>query len=215
MIRVDPSSIKVIIFDLGGVLLDIDYTLMYRDFSRLTGLSEEEIKCDPFWIDLVGNFETGKISSENFIWNIQQKALFPKPQGLEVIRAWNSMLIGWNSEKFEFLLKLKKHYSLFLLSNINELHLQWVHRDLTNNHGISDFESRFFDGVVYSHIAGLRKPDQAIFQYINERYNLESETLLFIDDMTVNVNAASIFGWNTYLHDPTQDLIGTISDWLS
>ena len=156
---------------------------------------------------LVWEFETGKMNTETFIWNIQHLCSDPKPQGYDVVLAWNAMLLGWDDKKFEFLDQLRKKYKVFLLSNTNTLHLEWVGRDLKSKHGITDFETRFFDKTYYSYEIGLHKPDPAIYQYVLSDAGIKAEESVFIDDSMVNIQAAAALGIHVYHHRPEKDLI--------
>jgi len=200
--------IKYIVFDFGGVLLDIDYQRTYDALSRLLNLSfEPDLLPDDVKKVLI-DYETGHLQTESFIWNIQRwnkSNNTPLPD--EIISAWNAMLIGWNPDKFAFLMALKEKYSLYLLSNTNELHLNWVYNNLRDNHNIIDFDYRFFTKTYYSHQIGMRKPNEDIFNFVIQDKKLNPSEILFIDDIEANVEGGKSAGWQTYHHDPTEDLI--------
>ena len=199
--------IKNIIFDFGGVLLDLDIQRSYDALGKITGQSYTLESLPPAFKERVVAYETGKINTESFIWFWQNICHPNVPQGDEIIRAWNAMLLGWQPEKFDFLDSLRKHYRIFLLSNTNALHLEWVKRDLKNNHGITNFESRFFDHAYYSHEMGLHKPDAAIYTAVLQDAGLEPSETLFIDDNVSNVQSAASIGIHVYHHDPKKNLI--------
>lgn len=199
--------IKNIIFDFGGVLLDLDMQRSYDALGKLTGQSYTLETLPPAFKERVVAYETGKINTESFIWFWQNVCHPNVPQGDEIIRAWNAMLLGWQPEKFAFLERLRSHYRVFLLSNTNPLHLEWVKKDLKNNHGISDFESRFFDKVFYSHEMGLHKPDVETYKTVLRDSVLEASQTLFIDDNVLNVQSAASLGIHVYHHNPKKSLI--------
>lgn len=202
------KTIKNIVFDFGGVLLDLDYQRTYDALSRLLNVSfEPDLLPDDVKKVLI-DYETGHLQTESFIWNIQQWNKSNKtPQPVEIISAWNAMLIGWNPDKFAFLMALKEKYSLYLLSNTNELHLNWVYNNLRDNHNIIDFDYRFFTKTYYSHQIGMRKPNEDIFNFVIQDKKLNPSEILFIDDIEANVEGGKSAGWQTYHHDPTEDLI--------
>lgn len=202
------KTIKNIVFDFGGVLLDLDYQRTYDALSRLLNVSfEPDLLPDDVKKVLI-DYETGHLQTESFIWNIQQWNKSNKtPQPVEIISAWNAMLIGWNPDKFAFLMALKEKYSLYLLSNTNELHLNWVYNDLRDYHNIIDFDHRFFTKTYYSHQIGMRKPNKDIFNFVIQDKKLNPSEILFIDDIEANVEGGKSAGWQTYHHDPTEDLI--------
>ena len=195
---------KNIVFDFGGVLLDLDPESTWKALSELLEI-EDISKCIKDNQQLLDNFEIGKIRYENFLWNLQRLGKkVPDPR--KTINAWNAMLKGWNKEKLILLEKLKVEYNLFLLSNTNEMHLQWVMSDLRINHGIADFKTRFFKKVIFSHEVGFKKPDPTIFQYLLSEANILPEESLFIDDLPANVEAASKLGFQSILHQRNASL---------
>ncbi len=207
------KKIQNIVFDFGGVLLDLDYTKTYEALSSLLGL-EFLPTYTPETSNFLHEYEIGKINTETFIWNLQRLAKKDVPIGQDVIKAWNAMLLGWQPPKFDFLLSLRKKYRTYLLSNTNELHLTWVLNDLKKHHNIVDFDKTYFDKTYYSHLIGMRKPDSEIFEYVTQDAGLDPEETLFIDDLEVNTLAAMDSGWKVYQHDPKDDLIKVFAEKL-
>ncbi|MBK8625930.1 MAG: HAD family phosphatase [Saprospiraceae bacterium] len=199
--------IENIIFDFGGVLLDIDYQRTYDALSTLLKVNFDVVNLPSATQNALADFETGKINVETFIWNLQRLATEDVPIGQDIIKAWNAMLIGWNPAKFEFLLSLRKRYNVYLLSNTNELHLEWVYKDLKHNHGIIDFDQTFFNKTYYSHLLGFKKPDKEIFEWVTQDLQLDISQTIFIDDLAHNIIGAAAIGWQTYQHNPKEDLI--------
>lgn len=201
------TMIKNIIFDFGGVLLDLDMQRSYQALGKITGKDYTlETLPDSFRQKVVA-YETGKISTETFIWFWQNQCHPVIPQGDEIVAAWNAMLLGWQPAKFEFLDNLRTRYKVYLLSNTNVLHIEWVRRDLRKNHGISNFESRFFDKAYYSFELGEHKPDAKIFEKVLHDASILPEETLFIDDALINVQAAARLGIHGYHHNPQKNLI--------
>jgi len=201
------AQIKNIVFDFGGVLLDIEYRQTYDALQMLLGTTFDPNTLSPESHKALHDFEIGNISVETFLWNLQQLAVKEMPHGIDLIRAWNAMLIGWDEAKFDFLLELKTKYNLFLLSNTNELHLNWVYQDLKNKYKILDFDTRFFNKTYYSHLIGKRKPNADIFIFVQEDSQLNPAETIFIDDLKENIEAAQGLGWMTYHHNPKDNLI--------
>lgn len=206
------KDFKNIVFDFGGVLLDIDYNKTYVALENLMGIGFDPNTLSPNSLKVLHNFEIGSISVETFLWNLQLISTNEMPQGLDLIKAWNAMLIGWDTEKFEFLLDLKTKYNVYLLSNTNELHLNWVYQDLKTNHNIEDFDTRFFHKTYYSHLIEKRKPNADIFEFVQNDSLLNPSETLFIDDNKENVDAAKSLGWHTYHHNPKENLIDVFKD---
>ena len=209
------QTIKNIIFDFGGVLLDIDYQRTYDALSQLLNVRFEPDHLPNDAKKVLFDFETGHINTESFIWHIQRwNNATTTPQAEEIILAWNAMLIGWDHDKFAFLKELKKKYALYLLSNTNALHLNWVYNDLKSNHDIIDFDHRFFTRTYYSHLIGMCKPNKDIFKFVHQDARLNPTETLFIDDIEANVKGGMSAGWHTYHHDPNEDLINIFQNKL-
>jgi glucose-1-phosphatase len=209
------ENIENIIFDFGGVLLDIDYQ---RTYDALTNLLQIDVNIEKLPSEtkkVFNDFETGKINVETFIWNLQRLATKDVPIAQDIIKAWNAMLIGWNPAKFDFLLSLRDRYKIYLLSNTNELHLEWVRKDLKYNHGIIHFDNDFFDKTYYSHLIQLKKPDKEIYEFVTYDLSLDPGKTLFIDDILPNIEGAASIGWKTYHHNPKEDLMDVFQNKLN
>ena len=207
--------IKNIIFDFGGVLLDLDYEKTFAELTEVMGvkMSFDEIPAQIFKVML--GYEKGEINTETFLWNLQKESTKLTPHPDKLINAWNAMLLGWNADRFEFLLSLQEEgYRVFLLSNTNELHLEWVYRDLKNTHKINNFDTRFFDGTFYSHKMHLRKPEIGIYDRVIAEAELDPTESLFIDDNSDNISAAKLAGLHAVLHDPKTEIIEQLPVYL-
>ena len=118
------QGVKNILFDLGGVLFHIDYQRTIDAFKKL-GITDFEKHFTQYQQnDLFDSFETGKISSSIFVKEL--KEFLPSCSDQEIINAWNAMLIGLPQEYLKLLEELAKKYRLFLLSNANQIHIQFV-----------------------------------------------------------------------------------------
>lgn len=195
------APFKNILFDFGGVLLDLDINKSFIELSILLDLDPNELQnlindMMPFML----KYEKGEIGSETFIWNVQK--LTHKEVNIKaLIEAWNAMLLGWNPTKLDFLSKISKVYPCYLLSNTNELHMEWVMKDLKSNHGIIDFNQKFFVKTYYSFIIGMRKPDLEIYDFVARNAGILPEETLFLDDNLQNVEAAASVGFQVIHHE--------------
>ncbi len=200
-------NLKNIVFDFGGVLLDIDYNKTYNALSRLLGFDFAPSNLSSDTQKVLNEYEKGEITTPVFLDYIKSVSRGKTLMDQEITDAWNAMLIGWNPAKFELLWSLRKNYKLYLLSNTNEMHLDWVYQDLKSKYGIEDFDIRFFDKTYYSHLIGCRKPDLEIYEFIKNSESFIPGDTLFVDDLEANISAAKMVGWSTYHHDPNQDLV--------
>jgi putative hydrolase of the HAD superfamily len=189
------TGIKHIIFDLGGVLLNIDYSLTEKAFieTGITNFPElySQLKQTP----LFDNWEMGKISREEFIGTLREVASAPVTDA-QIVSAWDAMLLDYPVRRLQILQQLRLYYDLFLLSNTNEIHEAAFNQILMQEHGIPNI-GVFFDRVYLSHRVGLRKPMREIFERVLEENNLKPEQTLFIDDSLQHIEGAKLLGIQT------------------
>lgn len=205
-------KIRNIIFDFGGVLFNIDYRNTEQGFSKLISKDFSFKKASGLKRSL-RQYETGKINTETFIWNIQ-KLCGQDVQGRDVMKAWNSMLLDMPKERFEYVKKLREKYKVFLLSNINEMHANWVDRYLKKNYGLVNWQEEYFDKVYYSHEIHLRKPTKSIYRFVMKDANIKGSESLFIDDLDENVLAARSVGLIAVQHNPKDEIIKKLDSYL-
>ena len=193
-----------IIFDLGGVIIDLDYQKTIDAFVELGMNNFETIYSQAAQQKLVNDFEIGQISPQYFI-NQLLPFLKNGTSPNKVVEAWNAMILSVPLAKIELLEKLKKKYPLFLLSNTNDLHVPLVRKEWAK---VTDkpMES-FFNKIYFSHELHLRKPNADIFETVCERENLNPKTTLFIDDSIQHIEGAASIGLKTYHLKKSTDLI--------
>jgi len=197
------SKFDAIIFDLGGVILNLDYQLTIDAFKKL-GLEDfDTMYTQAKQSDLFDRFETGQISSQHFI----NKLLPFLPNHVtpnQVVHAWNAMILDFPIERLQFIEKLKTEKSIYLLSNTNEIHLDAVNRSLAKV--VEKPLSDYFTEVYYSHEVKMRKPHHMIFDFVCNQNNLDPSKTLFIDDTIGHIEGAKSFGLNTF-HLTKKDVI--------
>ncbi len=189
------EGIKNIIFDLGGVILNIDYNLSVQAFERLGMSNFEEMYSKMQQNDLFDKLETGIINRKEFITEIQKLS----PQQIhesDIINAWNAMLLDFPLRRLQILQQLQLHYNTFLLSNTNEIHEAEFNRRLQQTCGYPTM-AVFFDKIYLSHRVGLRKPGKEIFEKILIENNLKAAETLFIDDSLQHIEGAKLVGIQT------------------
>lgn len=197
------QNIRHIIFDLGGVLLNLDVEGCTRAFEKaglkdirsvLTGTNEGGI---------FSEYERGEIGTPEFRDGIRQLA----SQSLtddEIDRMWVNELLDIPQEKLDLLVSLRSKYDIYLLSNTNELHWQHVVESLLpqQNYRVEDL----FKETFLSFRMKLAKPDPEIFREVLRQAGLKPEETLFIDDSAVNCQAAQSVGIQTEHDKPGNDL---------
>ncbi|MBP6335308.1 MAG: HAD family phosphatase [Bacteroidia bacterium] len=188
--------IRNIIFDLGGVLFDINYQNIIDDFKKLGIQQFDSLYTQLKQDHLFDQLETGAISASQFRDTIRSiaKQDFDDSQ---IDLAWNSILIGFPQRNVNLLLELKKQYRIFLLSNTNEIHETAFRKMFQAEHESRDFDL-LFEKVYLSHRIHLRKPDPEIFNLVLRENNLILEETLFIDDSLQHVKGAESIGLHSY-----------------
>lgn len=207
------SSIKNIIFDFGNVLIDLNMPKLEQEYLQLFGASDSE-RTKVMLVDsgLLPNYETGKITEEEFLKGF--KAITNKPEvTTEQIKAvWNAMLGDIPKERIEMIQRLKKDYGIYMLSNINQTHADWIHHYLEHTFGLTEEAWRaHFDIMYYSHEIGHRKPEDSIYEYLLSDSQLNPAECIFIDDLKENTLAAQKFGIQTYTHVPTDNIVEVVA----
>jgi glucose-1-phosphatase len=203
--------LKNIIFDLGNVIIDIDFPRSEQELKRILTNDLEEKLYNINQNDLFLRYEVGNITETEFLATLKNISEH-EVENQAIIDAWNAMLIGFKSARFEMLLRLAKKYNLFVLSNTNKTHIDWVHNDLKNNHNIVDYETNFFKKVYYSHEINLRKPNVEIYEYVLRDANLVAEETLFIDDNFDNIEAAKTLNIQTIHHLLGNEIVDALQD---
>ena len=181
------KNIKNIIFDLGGVILNIDFKRT-EDALKELGIDNFSTYMSKVHISsFFKEYEMGKIDDAAFIKSIQ--SLSPKPlTEAEVINAWNALLLDFPQERIELLRTLKKKYRLFLLSNTNLIHYRKYQEQIYLQTG--GYLEDLFEKTYYSHSVHLSKPDVAIFQLVIKENKLIPAETLFVDDTESNLPGA-------------------------
>ena len=199
------NKYKNIIFDLGGVLLNIDYSLEVNEFIELGIKDFEKLFSEPNHKQLFDFMDKGSISASDFRKTINSRLKSPAADYL-IDEAWNAMLLDLPPARLDLLKRLKATHRTFLLSNTNQIHVHAIHRYLEKEYGINDL-SPFFEKVYYSYQTGMRKPEAGIFKLVLEENNLNAHETLFIDDSIQHIEGAKKLGIETYWLDTTKESI--------
>lgn len=201
------TGIRNIIFDFGGVLLDIDIRRTVDAFRRLGLCDLKSAEIHPQNAGVFVQLELGKITQEQFVATLQSHipAGKPVPTTAQILDAWNALLLNYDWRRFELLDRLRESgYRVFLLSNTNQPHREYfIDKFNRENPAGRSFES-YFDRLFYSDAMHLRKPDPEIYLTTLREAGIEAGDTLFIDDNMPNTDAASELGIKTvHLVTPT------------
>jgi len=191
------QNIKTIIFDFGGVIIDIDPQITIQKLQELGFTNVEKIRSKDFIDDIVRKFERGIFTPEVFRHRLRV-FLEIEITDQQIDDAWNALIYDIPAERIEVLEQVKKNYKMFLLSNSNELHYDIYVRDLQLRFGYREFDE-LFDKAYFSFDTHLSKPDPEAFEFILYQHELDPAETLFIDDNEDNIKAARDLGIKTYL----------------
>lgn len=191
--------IKTLLFDFGDIFINLDKEGAMQnalDLFELKDFSEEMIAFNSF-------YEQGLISTEEFLEFYHEN--FPKLTTDQILDAWQYILKDFPKHRLEFIKQLAadKKFKLILLSNTNELHINWVKEKVSF---YEDFKN-CFNGFYLSHEIKLRKPNLDIYQFVLDAHQLDANEVLFIDDTEENILGASKLGIQTWhLNPKNQDI---------
>lgn len=207
------ANIKNIIFDLGNVIVDLDIPRTRHEMSRLMRHADRLPDIFNEMERSIEVYEVGNISDELFI-NAMIKHAHPHVYAQQVIKAWNAMLIDIPLERLEFAHSLRSMgYNTYVLSNTNNIHLEWVNRFLERNYNEPSLD-KWFDKVYYSHIIQKRKPNLDCFEYVINEMTLDPDETLFIDDNFDNITGAKNAGLKTIYLTEGHDVISSLRTYL-
>lgn len=189
-------NIKNIIFDLGGVILNIDYHLTINEFKKLGFDNFDTLFTQASQTGIFDKLDKGLVTPAEFRNGVREVAGKPFTDA-QIDYAWNAMLLDFPTHRLKLLEQVKSQYRTFLLSNTNQIHIEVYNQILFNTFGVKDL-SRFFEKEYYSHVIHMRKPDAEVYEFILNQNGLKAEETLFIDDSEQHVIGARSVGINAY-----------------
>jgi len=193
------SKIKNILFDLGGVILDINVQATLKKFYEMGFPAQLMQYPHSMKTDLFFKYETGKPSAEEFRNEIR------KVSGMNVSdkafdEAWTAMLLRIPRERCDLLKRLADRYALYMLSNTSDLHTPVFERMFRENAGMEMYE--LFTKIYYSHEIGYHKPDREAWDFVIEDAGIKPGETLFLDDNIHNIKASQELGFQAiHIHE--------------
>jgi len=181
---------KAIIFDLGAVILNINYQNTIDAFTKLGVQNASTFYSKKVQTELFNQIESGEITAEEFLTALQRKT--NKATINQVRDSWNALLLDMPNDRLELIKALKSKYRIYLLSNTNSIHIDAFKKQL----GIVKWQefSDLFDKMYLSHEVGMRKPNAEIFEHILAEQKLKAEEVFFIDDSPQHIEGAKKIG---------------------
>jgi len=195
MQKIDLTEVKNIVFDLGGVVITLDYDEALRRFKEI-GLTNAEKVLDPYhqkgiFLDL----EEGKLSQREYYDALRKEAGKDIPDE-RIEYAWMGFMKEVPQSKLALLERLKEKYKLYLLSNTNPVIMSWAFSKAFTPQGKSI--DKYFDRLYLSYKIGCTKPSPKIYEYMFRDSGMKAEETLFIDDGAANIEIGTRLGMKTY-----------------
>ena len=189
--------ITTLIFDFGDVFINLDKQGAMQNALELFGL-------DVFEADMINTniqYEIGNISTAEFLYFYRSK--FPDLNRERIIGAWNYIIKDFPEYRLNFIQSLakEKKYNLILLSNTNDMHIDYIKQ---NVRFYEDFKT-CFDQFYLSQQIQLRKPNKDIFEFVLQENNLNPTECLFVDDTKDNTDTAKTLGVHVWNIDKTRE----------
>ena len=194
-----PSGIRNILFDLGGVILDINVQATRQRFYEMGLPSVFMHYPDNMKTDLFFKYETGKLDSEAF------RNEFRRLSGLDaddakIDEAWTAMLVGIPSSRTSLLQRLSERYDLYMLSNTCAMHVPVFEKMFRDASGTSMHD--LFRKIFYSFEIGYHKPDREAYEYVIRETGIIPAETFFLDDNIHNIKASQELGFRAiHIHE--------------
>lgn len=198
------NFIRNIIFDLGGVLLELDVQKTFDAFGEIGLTKEIMMKRYNNEGNFFLQFEKGQISADEFRASLRKMIGNSVSDG-KVDYAWNEMLRGFRDDTIRLLSDLSGKYPLYLLSNTNEIHLPVYSEQFRETSGGTTLQKYFIE-TYYSHIIGTRKPEPESFRHVLKDAGINPKETLFIDDFEENCTTAREIGLVAHQLKPEENL---------
>jgi glucose-1-phosphatase len=198
-------EIRNIIFDLGGVLMNISFQATIDEFKALGITSFDQIFSQASQDRIFDGLDKGHISPDEFRSRLRDLTGLPLTDS-QINQAWNAMIQEMPEHSLTLLEQVKDYYRIFLLSNTNAIHFPDFLDYLKESHGYESMEV-FFEKQYLSYEIGMRKPDVEIFEYVITENGLNPSETLFIDDTLQHVEGARKTGLKAYWLDISKESV--------
>ncbi len=198
------AKVKNLLFDLGGVLVDLWLEKCLKAFHDLgfEGIDDELL--NPYHTDGVfGDSELGLVTEDELRNYVRRQAANPNITDRQIDDAYYEFIGEIPEYKLQMLAELKPRYNIYMLSNTSSFVYPRIARQEFTKLGATVED--YFDGIYLSYEMHLAKPDPKVFEYILADAGIKAEETLFFDDSQVNLDAAAALGFQTYLVGVQED----------
>jgi len=191
------KEVDAVIFDLGGVILNLDYNLTIQAFKDLGKDDFDQLYQQAYQDKIFDQYECGEISSREFR-NYLKGFYSIAVSDDQIDHAWNVMLLDLPPQRIELLRRISQTHRIFLFSNTNDIHYKAFGSGIESTYGDPRLLETIFEKTYYSHLVGRRKPNANAFQLVLEENELNANRTLFIDDSEQHIIGAEQLGLKTH-----------------
>lgn len=196
---------EAIVFDFGGVIINIDYDKSVEAFANIGVDGFDDWYSQKSQSDLFDRLEVGAISPSDFRRELRM-GLGVDISDSEIDACWNALLLDYPMHRLEFLQNLNKEREIYLLSNTNKIHEDCFLKSLRAVDGAGSLDS-YFKKVFMSHKINRRKPELSTFRWVAKQLEVDPGKILFVDDSIQHVEGARKAGWDAHLLPAGQDVV--------
>ncbi|MFX0056949.1 MAG: HAD family hydrolase [Candidatus Hodarchaeota archaeon] len=195
-------KIKCVIFDLGDVIIDLDFSRFFNEVITPSPLNKPKTPIMLEFFRQSDTYHQGKITDEEFYQQACEILQICMLGQKEFFNAFNSIISDLNLEMVEIVRKIRQlnKLKMMCISNINSSHWNYLKKQRWDIWEL-------FDEFILSHEIQMTKPDPNIFKYAIKKAGCKAREILFIDDGMNNVRAAKELGINAIRYIDLQNLI--------
>jgi HAD superfamily hydrolase (TIGR01509 family) len=198
------NETRALLFDLGRVVVDIDFDRALAAWGRFSQLSPEDLRAKFSHDEPYRRFECGTLAEQHYFAHLADLMALQCDEA--AIRAgWNAILVAEIEETMAMIAAARKHVPCYALSNTNPVHLQELRRAFPR-------VLEAFDKVFCSHEIGCRKPAPESFTRVLQATGMAPAHVLFFDDLEENVAAARACGLQAVVVRGPQDVRDALSE---
>lgn len=205
MPRMPTPVPQALLFDLGGVLVDIDFSRALSAWAAYSSLPFEELKQKFRFDEQYERHERGEIEAPEYFDHLRSILQLAATRE-EVEKGWNSIFVGEISATRAMVEAARKSLPCFAFTNTNASHMACWSQLFPKVVGA-------FDRIFASHEMGLRKPEHAAFERICRATGVAAHGFIFFDDLPENVHAASEAGFQAVLVSAPGDVSHALGQW--
>jgi glucose-1-phosphatase len=200
---VSPGSADALLFDLGRVVLDIDFSQAIAIWAAHAGRAPAEIVARFVRDEAYRQHEMGQISDADYFATLRA-ALGIAISDDQFLEGWNAIFVGEMPGIAELLSRAASHLPLYVFSNTNRPHVAHFSRSYADLLG-------HFRKLYLSSTIGLRKPDKAAFDHVVNAIGVPASRILFFDDLAENIEGARACGLQAIHVKSSADVAGALT----